>query len=106
MAFIISGKSGSGVLEYQGAEHEFNIGGLGVGGIGVQSINAVGAVYNMDSLSDFEGTYAQARAGVTVGEGSGVIELSNSKGVVMELKSSGKGVALSLGADGMTIKMK
>ena len=106
MAFIISGQSGGGVLNYAGNDYEFDIGGLGVGGIGVQSIDAEGTVYNLDTLEDFNGTYLQGRAGVTVGTGKGVLELSNSKCVVIELKSSTEGIALSVGLDGMSIKLK
>jgi hypothetical protein len=107
LAFIISGQTGSGTLEFAGGEHEFSISGLGIGGIGVQTLNAVGAVYNMDDLSQFNGTYVQGRAGITVGKGKGVQELTNAKtGVVMELKSSSKGAALAIGADGMVVKLK
>jgi len=67
----------------------------------------VGAVYNMDDLSQFNGTYVQGRAGITVGKGKGVQELTNAKtGVVMELKFSSQGVALTIGADGMVVKLK
>jgi hypothetical protein len=106
VAFLISGKTGGGVLEFQGREYEFKIGGLGVGGVGVQNIDAVGAVYNLDDISKFPGVYAQARAGATVGKGKGNLSLSNKHGVIMDLKFSGKGVALSLGADGMSVRMK
>jgi len=106
IAFIASGSTGGGTLEYQGGEYHFSIGGLGIGGIGVQSINAVGAVYNLTDVSKFAGTYVQARAGITAGSaGGGKMALSNEHGVIMELKFSGKGLALSLGADGMIVSM-
>jgi len=106
IAFIASAQSGSGTLEYEGMEHEFKIGGLGVGGIGIMTINAVGVVYNLDKLSDFEGIYTQGRMGLAIGKGKSTIGLNNSKGVYIELKSSNKGVALAAGADGMSIKFK
>ena len=106
MAFIISGKAGGGVLEYQGEEYEFSIGGLGVGGIGVAKFNAVGAVYNLNKLEDFSGTYVQVRAGLTVGVGKAALSLGNGKGVELDLKASTSGAALSLGADGMIISLK
>ena len=106
VAFIASGQFGGGTLEYQGGEYHFKIGGLGVGGIGVQSINAVGAVYNLADVSKFAGTYVQARIGATAGTASkGKMSLSNEHGVIMELKFSGEGLALSLGADGMIVRM-
>ena len=106
MAFIVSGKIGGGTLEYAGKEYKFDIGGLGVGGVGVQTINAVGAVYNMDDVSKFPGTYVESRIGATMGKGKGLTRLSNENGVIMDLKTSMEGVALSVGVDGMIVKMK
>ena len=107
MAFIVSGKAGGGVLEFEGKEYPFDVAGLGVGGIGIQTLNAVGAVYNMDDVSKFPGTYVEARAGATLGnKGKGAMRLSNQHGVILDLKSSSKGAALSLGADGVIISMK
>ncbi len=106
IAFIASAQSGSGTLEFEGMEHDFKIGGLGVGGIGIHTVNAIGVVYNLEKLSDFEGTYSQGRVGATLGKGKSTIGLNNSKGVYIELKSSNKGVALAAGADGMSIKFK
>ncbi len=106
IAFIASAQSGSGTLEFEGMEHDFKISGLGIGGIGIQSINAIGVVYNLEKLSDFSGTYSQVRMGATLGKGKSTIRLNNSKGVYIELKSSNKGVALSTGLDGMIIKLK
>ena len=106
IAFLVSGKMGGGVLEFQGKDHSFSIGGLGVGGIGMQKIRAVGAVYNLTDVSKFAGNYVQARAGITAGTGTNVMSLSNQHGVIMELKASTEGVALSVGVDGMIVKMK
>jgi hypothetical protein len=107
MAFIISGQSGGGTLEFEGNSYDFDIGGLGIGGIGVQTINAVGAVYNLNSLNDFSGTYIQGRAGLTVGSGKGAMSLTNTKtGAILELKASTEGAALSLGVDGMIVTLK
>ena len=106
IAFIGSAQTGGGTLEFEGMEHDFKISGLGVGGIGIQSVNAVGVVYNLEKLSDFEGRYSQGRVGLTVGKGKSTIGLNNSKGVHIELKSSNKGVALASGVDGIKITLK
>ena len=106
IAFIASGQAGGGTLEFEGKEYPFNIAGLGIGGIGIQSINAVGAVYNMDDVSKFAGTYVNARAGVTLAKGKGAMRLSNQHGVILDLKASNEGAALSIGADGMVVTMK
>ena len=57
---------GSGVLRFKGKRHLFKIDGLSVGSVGVSSINAVGNVYNMTSISQFAGNYAAVGAGVTL----------------------------------------
>ena len=43
-AYIGSGSGGNGVLFFRGREYPFDVGGLGVGGIGVSTIEATGAV--------------------------------------------------------------
>ena len=107
IAFIASAQTGGGTLEFEGMEHDFKISGLGIGGYGIQSVNAVGVVYNLEKLSDFEGTYSQARIGITVGKGKGKMGLNNNRNdVYIELKSSSKGIALSGGVDGMKITLK
>jgi len=42
LAFIFSGSFGGGKLWYGGKVYEFEVGGLGVGGIGTSSIDAEG----------------------------------------------------------------
>lgn len=105
IAFIVSGKTGSGLLKFHGKKYHFDMSGLGVGGIGVQEIDAVGAVYNLDDISKFPGAFVESRAGVTVGKGKGYLSLSNKNGVIMDLKFHGEGVALSVGMDGMVVSM-
>jgi hypothetical protein len=106
VAFLISGKLGGGTLKWNGEEHQFGMGGMGLGGVGVQTIDAVGAVYNLTDLSKFYGTYFEARVGATAAVGGGWISLTNTYGTTIDLKFSGEGLALSLGADGMVISKK
>ena len=79
---------------------------MGVGGIGVQTLDATGAVYNLTDIEKFYGTYHEIRAGATVGLGAGWMSLTNTYGTIIDVQFSGKGVALSLGADGMVISKK
>jgi hypothetical protein len=51
VACLISGKLGGGTLKWNGEEHYFSIDGLGVGGMGIQTLDAVGAVYGLTDLS-------------------------------------------------------
>ena len=71
-----------------------------------QKVRAVGAVYNLTDISKFAGTYVQARAGATLGTGKNVMSMSNEHGVIMELKASTEGAALSVGVDGLIVTMK
>ena len=44
--------------------------------------------------------------GITLGGGMGGMVLKNENGVYMHLKSTSEGIALSLGASGLTVKLK
>ena len=104
IAFIFSGNIGEGKLHYQGKTYPFSIGGLGVGGFGVSTIDATGTVYNLFKVSDFSGAYGQARAGLVVGTlSTGTLWLENPRGVYMKLAAKRTGIMLSLGLDGIVI---
>ena len=49
--------SGNGILNDNGERHSFTISGPGARGMGAQKVTAVGKVYNLNDLGDFEGTY-------------------------------------------------
>jgi hypothetical protein len=107
VAFLFSGNLGDGRLSYKGETRRFSIGGLGVGGIGLSRMEAVGEVYNLSKLSDFPGGYVQGRYGFAVGETSaGDLWLKNPAGVVLHLKAKREGLALSLGGDAVYIDFK
>jgi len=104
VAFLWSVNLGGGSLQYKGKTYKFTIGGLGIGGIGASSINATGEVFDMTDLSQFEGVYGQARYGFAAGtNSSGELWMQNPKGVRIKLKAERRGLALSLGADGVAI---
>jgi len=107
-AFMASGKMGSGVVKFQGDDYYFDAAGIGGGGVGLQKVRLVGAVYNMTDISQFPGTYTEARIGATVGKKSkGVMTLSNSNGVIIDLKHSGSvGLSVGPGVDGVNIQMR
>ena len=108
VSFIASAKTGGGVLTFQGKKYPFKLGGLGVGGIGVTKVDATGEVYRLKNVGDFQGTYGGLRAGITVGKdlAQGGLWMENTKGVVMHLIPRRKGLALSLGADGVLIELE
>jgi hypothetical protein len=106
IAFIGSGSTGGGTLYFHGRSYPFKLGGLGIGGIGISTIDATGTVYNLHRLADFNGVYGQARTGFAIGEqGKGRMWLQNSNGVYLELHARRRGLSLSLGADGMVVRL-
>ena len=107
VAFLVSGNLGSGRLHFQGRTYPFSIGGLGAGGYGVSRIEADGSVYNLSRVDQFSGFYVSARYGVAVGQASsGELFLQTPHGVAMRLRARRQGLALSLGADGIEIRLK
>ena len=66
----IGGSSGSGTLTYRGRNYPFRVSGMAVGRVGVTSSSAVGDVFNLRHLRDFNGNYTVGGAGtrgVTLG---------------------------------------
>jgi hypothetical protein len=106
-AYIGSGSAGNGVLSFRGVQYPFDVGGLGVGGIGLSTIEATGEVYNLRELGQFPGTYGQARYGFAIGSMSaGDLWLQNESGVILHLKAKRTGLMLSLGGDAVVISMR
>jgi len=106
IAFIGSGTAGGGTLYFRGRSYRFRLGGLGIGGIGISTVDATGNVYNLPRLADFNGIFGQARYGWAIGEqGKGRMWLQNGNGVVLQLHARRQGLALSLGADGMVVHL-
>jgi len=94
---------GSGVLRFKGERHLFKIDGLSVGSVGISSINAVGNVYNMTSLSQFSGNYAAVGAGITLAGGVAGLKMQNQSGVIINVYAVQQGVQLNIGPQGFTV---
>jgi hypothetical protein len=106
-AFIGSGGGGNGTLYYRGNAYPFTVAGLGVGGIGVSTLDADGEVYKLNSVAQFPGAYAQGRYGFAIGNRSGGdLWLQNESGVIMHLHAKREGLMLSLGGDAVVISMR
>jgi hypothetical protein len=105
-AYIGSGSGGSGTLHYRGRAYPFNVGGVGVGGFGLSTIEAEGEVYRLPELRLFPGTYAEGRYGFAIGTTSaGDLWLQNEAGVIMRLKARREGLMLSLGGSAIVVSM-
>jgi hypothetical protein len=105
-AYIGSGSAGTGLLSFRGKDYPFKVGGVGVGGIGLSTIDAAGEVYNLRDLAQFPGTYGQARYGFAIGTASaGDLWMQNESGVILHLKAKRTGLILSLGGDAVVISL-
>ena len=97
---------GDGKLLFDGKEHRFSIDGLTLVDIGISKASAVGDVYDLKNVGQFEGTYLAGEAGFALAGGMGGISLRNQNGVIMHLRSVTEGAKLQLGPSGLTIKLK
>ena len=105
--YIGSVSKGAGVLHFQGQHYPFEVKGAGVGGLGVTRFDGQGAVYNLRSVAEFAGPFAQVRTGLSFGAmGKGKMMLRNRSGVVMKLNGTRKGFSLSTGADAIVVSFK
>ena len=97
---------GNGTLRYRGRNYPFKMDGLAVNAVGVSSTDAIGYVYNLHRLSDFEGTYTAIEASGTVGGGKGVTSMKNSNDVRITLHSTSQGVELKAAPEGVKFTLQ
>src|SRR5262249_4346998 len=83
--YYAQAETGKCTLYYNGRAHHFTISGGGIGGSGAQKVSATGKVFNLNSLSQFSGTYHGVSRGLTLIEGKMHAKLTNQNGVVMYL---------------------
>lgn len=105
----IGGSSGSGTLTYRGRNYPFRVSGMAVGRVGVTSSSAVGDVFNLRHLRDFNGNYTVSGAGtrgVTLGAGRTGTIMSNQAGVIVRISSTQRGVAVNATGGGLTMQLQ
>jgi hypothetical protein len=94
-----------------GTQHAFEVEGLGVTGTeaAIVSVQAVGEVFNLKKLEDFEGTYKAARRDVQTGRAAEDISLTNERGVVVALTLrtdvTTRDVTFTPSTTGVTVKL-
>jgi len=101
VGFLLTGDWGHGTLTYKGEPHMFHMDGAKIGGIGISKMKVDGSVYHLNKLSDFEGIYFKADAGLTLAKGKVGSWMKNGKGVVIHLGANSEGVALQVGLEGL-----
>lgn len=106
VGFIVGVGGASGYVNYRGVKYPIDVSGLKIGTIGVNSYDVDGKVLNLHRLGDIEGTYGAGEASATAGAGGGGIDMTNGNGVEIRATSTSSGLQLTLGAGGVTIRLK
>jgi hypothetical protein len=100
------------LILHDGTQHAFEVNGLGVTGTreAIVTVQAVGEVFNLKKLSDFEGTYKATQEEVRAGRGSGHVTLTNERGVRVALNLSSPAtttdVTLTPSPGGISVKLE
>ena len=105
----IGGSSGSGTLTYRGKNYPFRVSGMAIGRVGMTSSSAVGDVFNLRHLQDFNGNYTIGGAGtrgVTLGAGRTGTIMSNQAGVIIRVSSTQRGVAVNATGGSITMRLQ
>lgn len=102
---LLSGQTANtstGVLTYEGKQHPFTIGGIGLGKnkIGASHLVGSGVVYNLNNLDDFVGSYDQISGGIML---EGHAKLISKKNVGIHLIGSANGPVI-ISPGGVVIK--
>ena len=97
---------GDGTLTYQGGTHKFSIDGLTVVDLGISNVSTTGEVFHLKKLSDFSGNYVAGQAGIAIAGGVNEVIMKNEHGVVLRMRGTEQGVKLTLGPQGVKIKLK
>jgi outer membrane protein OmpA-like peptidoglycan-associated protein len=96
---------GSGTLTYRGKDYPVEMQGFSLVDIGVSRIDAVGRVYNLKNLSDFNGNYTGVDAGLTLAGGGIAAALRNQNGVNVVFVSTTRGLEFAFGFSSVIMKV-
>jgi hypothetical protein len=97
---------GSGTLTYKGKDYPVSVNGLSLGKVGITGGSAVGEVYHLKRLQDFNGHYNAGGAGLTIAGGRNAVAMKNQNGVKVLLSSTTRGVDVTLGVGGVDMELK
>ena len=97
---------GSGTLLFRGRTYAFKIDGLSVNAVGASKSEAIGYVYNLKSVNDFQGTYTAIEAGGAAGGGKGITSMKNGSGVRITLHTTSQGLEAKAAPEGVKITLQ
>ena len=100
---------GSGTLSYKGKDYPVKVNGLSIGKVGMTGVSAVGEVFNLKHLQDFNGHYnvgAQGTRGVTIAKGKAGTLMTNQAGVIVRLAASQTGLDVNATGGGVDMQIQ
>ena len=100
------GHAGEGTLIFQGWQYPFSAENMTVSGVGNNPVDLEGAVYNLEKLEDFEGSYKPMKAEIKTGEGLSGLWTKNEKGVVVHVRSRDQDLEIQLHTTGAKVTFK
>lgn len=105
--WFVGAQAGSGTLRYKGRIYRLSVGGLSAGlTFGGSVTDLIGTARNLRRASDIEGVYTAIGAGAAVAGGARVIQLQNSRGVVLALRGRQVGLSFDLDLSGISISFR
>jgi hypothetical protein len=100
---------GSGTLTYKGKDYPVKVNGLSIGKVGMTGVSAIGEVFNLKHLQDFNGHYnvgAEGTRGVTIAKGKAGTLMTNQAGVIVRLAATQTGLDVNATGGGVEMQIQ
>jgi hypothetical protein len=100
---------GSGTLTYKGKDYPVKVNGLSIGKVGMTGVSAIGEVFNLKHLQDFNGHYnvgAEGTSGVTIAKGKAGTLMTNQAGVIVRLAATQTGLDVNATGGGVDMQIQ
>jgi hypothetical protein len=100
---------GSGTLTYKGKDYPVKVNGLSIGKVGMTGVSAIGEVFNLKHLQDFNGHYnvgAEGTRGVTIAKGKAGTLMTNQAGVIVRLAATQTGLDVNATGGGVDMQIQ
>ncbi|MGA8625387.1 MAG: hypothetical protein WB686_11705, partial [Pseudolabrys sp.] len=100
---------GSGTLTYKGKDYPVKVNGLSIGKVGMTGVSAIGEVFNLKHLQDFNGHYnvgAAGTRGVTLGSGKTGTLMTNQAGVIVRVSATQQGLDVNATGGGVDMQIQ
>ena len=100
---------GAGTLTYKGKDYPVKVNGLSIGKVGMTGVSAIGEVFNLKHLQDFNGHYnvgAEGTRGVTIAKGKAGTLMTNQAGVIVRLAATQTGLDVNATGGGVDMQIQ